>query len=286
MAHPESLVDEILDRRERYQVLAAEWNCGYLDVESEWIDSDLLAGRDPEVLARDGWLPLHHDDEGYVLVVTAVEPTPERVAMMEQAVGGPVCVAVGSDWDVEEAIRRAFARPPAARRRPAAGRWLGVGAALAGLVLALTFATGPTVVTVALLVSGGHLAGVAATLAIHFGLASARGRAAVGPSVALLLTPPAYALFVAALVLPAQRVVPAWALGVVLASPLVGQAALVHAELLDAFRRGEPAGPALRSPIRWLQDCVAAYRNLLTREKHGNRAERRGDPAVATVEPG
>ncbi|HTF08897.1 MAG TPA: glycosyltransferase, partial [Asanoa sp.] len=127
-----------------------------LDITTEPIDTDLQAGYDPAALARDAWLPLHHDDEGYVLVATAQEPTPERVAMIEEAVGAPVCVGVTTDWDLDEAIQRAYRPSPVPA--PAAPRgfnraWLVAAVA----VLALIFATGPAIAALVLLASAGYL---------------------------------------------------------------------------------------------------------------------------------
>ena len=281
-----ALAEGLLDRRDRYRSLATDWNCGYLDITTEPIDTDLQAGYDPAALARDAWLPLHHDDEGYVLVAVAAEPTPELVAMIEEAVGAPVCVAVTSDWDLREAIRRAYPRRPSSRFR-----LLGVAAA-AVLVTgaALFFAAGPTLVAVAMLVSAGYLTGIGAVV-----VARLRGGGLdLGP-LALLTTPPLYLLFAAALVLPAERVVPDWALGVPMAGLLAGNAALVYVDLLDAFRQGGAVGPALLSPVRWLLYSAAAYRDLgrpLSRPRdrgkasHGNRTVHSGDPALAAVEPG
>ncbi|GAA1898360.1 hypothetical protein [Asanoa iriomotensis] len=293
MVHAQTLADDLADRRDLFRSQAADWNCGYVDLETEWIDPQLLTGYDPEALAREGWLPLHHDDEGYVVVATSVEPTPERVAMIEEAVGAPVCVAVTSDWDLDAAIERAY-RYPAAEGRKRRG-WVVAAFASLLLVASVATATGPTLVTVGVLTSAGFLLGVGAvaalrlragageptdddlhaflhhlrhpaTLAREAGILHAPGvllRTGGGPA-ALLLTPPLYALFAAALVLPAERLVPAWLVAIVLASLLVGNALLSYVELLDAFkqRRGTPVGPALLRPLRWLLQSAAAYRTL------------------------
>jgi len=281
-----ALAEGLLDRRDRYRSLATDWNCGYLDITTEPIDADLQAGYDPAALARDAWLPLHLDDEGYVLVAIAAEPTPELVALIEDAVGAPVCVAVTSDWDLREAIQRAYPRRPSSRFR-----WLGVAAAVVLVTgAALFFAAMPTLVAVAMLVSAGYLTGIGAMV-----VARLRGGGLDLEPLALLTTPPLYVLFAAVLVLPAERLLPAWALGVPMASLLAGNAALVYVDLLDAFRQGGAVGQALLSPVRWLPHSVAAYRDLgrpLTRSRdrgkasHGNRTVHSGDPALAEVEPG
>lgn len=277
-----ALAEGLLDRRDRYRSLAADWNCGYLDITTEPIDTDLQAGYDPAMLARDAWLPLHHDDEGYVLVAIAAEPTPELVGMIEEAVGAPVCVAVTSDWDLREAIRRAYPRRPPNRLR-----WLGVAAAVLVAGAALFFAPGPTCVAIVALVSAGYLTGIGAVV-----VARLRGGGPDLEPLALLTTPPLYLLFAAALVLPAERVVPVWALGVPIAGLLAGNAALVYVDLLDAFRQGGAVGPALLSPVRWLLYAVAAYRHLgrpptdRGKASHGTRTVHSGDPALAEVEPG
>ncbi|MEV4537087.1 hypothetical protein AB0J82_25240 [Asanoa sp. NPDC049518] len=261
-------------RRDHFRTLAADWNCGYVELSEEWIDPEVQAGYDPAALARDAWLPLHVDDEGYVLVAVAAEPTPERIALIEEAVGAPVCVAVTSDVDLAEAIRTAYPK----RNRL---RWIAVVAALLVVGTALVTAPVPTVVVLALVTSAGFLAGVAATVTDHPAAPLAR-------DVALLLTPLLYALFVAALVLPAARVFPAWSVGITMASLLAGNAALVYADLLDAFRGGGAVGPALRAPLRWLLYSAVALRRPSTREKarHGDRTVHSGSPSVAAVERG
>ncbi|SNT59497.1 Type II secretion system (T2SS), protein E, N-terminal domain [Asanoa hainanensis] len=260
-------------RRDRFRTLAADWNCGYVELSEEWIDPEVQRGYDLAALARDAWLPLHVDDEGYVLVAVAAEPTPERVALIEEAVGAPVCVAVTCDVDLAEAIRQAYPK-----RVPLVVK-IGLVAALLGVAAALVLAPVPTVVVLALLASAGFLAGVGATVADHPAAPLAR-------DIALPLTPPLYVLFVAALVLPAARVFPTWSVGITMASLLAGNFALVYADLLDAFRRGGAVGPALRAPLRWLLDSAAALRRPLTREKarHGDRTVHSGDTSVAAVE--
>jgi hypothetical protein len=293
MVHAQSLADDLADRRDLFRSQAAEWNCGYVDLETEWIDPHLQTGYDPEALAKEGWLPLHHDDEGYVLVATAIEPTPERVAMIEEAVGVPVCVAVTSDWDLEAAIARAYRDEPVAPGRRHG--WIGASLALLVFVAAVVTAPMVTLVAVGVLTSAGFLLGVGAAAALRLragageptaddlrallhhlrhpaalvrdaGLAHAPAelvRTGGGPA-ALLLTPPLYAMSVAALVLPAERLVPAWLVAIVLASLLVGNALLSYVELLDAFRqrRGPSVGGALLRPLRWLLQSAAAYRTL------------------------
>ncbi|GIF67603.1 hypothetical protein Ais01nite_56380 [Asanoa ishikariensis] len=267
-------------RRDHFRTLAADWNCGYVDVTNEWIDTEVQAGYDPAVLARDAWLPLHVDDEGYVLVAVAAEPTIERVALIEAAVGAPVCLAVTSDVDLAEAIRQAYPQPMGSRSRFRFG-WVIGAVALLVLAGAVVLAPVPTLVVLALLTSAGFLAGVGATVTDHPAAPLAR-------AIALPLTPLLYALFLAALVLPAERVFPAWSVGITMASLLAGNTALVHADLLDAFRRGGAVAPALRAPLRWLLDSAAALRRPLTREKarHGDRTVHSGDTSVAAVEPG
>ncbi|MEV4617480.1 hypothetical protein AB0J74_02035 [Asanoa sp. NPDC049573] len=148
----------VLARRDLFRTLAAAWNCGYLDVSTEWLDPE-FARHDPATLFREAWLPLHHDDEGYVLVATAEEPTPERVALIEAAVGAPVCVGVTTDWDLDEAIQRAYrAEAPAPEPALRGARGFNRGWLVAGVVLlALVFATGPTIAALALLAGAGYL---------------------------------------------------------------------------------------------------------------------------------
>ncbi|MEV0715512.1 hypothetical protein [Asanoa sp. NPDC050611] len=292
MVHAQSLADDLADRRDLFRSQAADWNCGYLDLDTEWFDPHLQMGYDPEALAHEGWLPLHHDDEGYVLVATAVEPTPERVAMIEEAVGAPVCLAVTSDWDLEAAIARAYQEDPVEGGRRHG--WIGAGLALLVLVAAVVTAPMPTLVTIAVLTSAGFLLGVGAaaglrlragvgepgaedlrTLLHHLRHPGAlvrevglRRAPAVlvrgGGPAAQLLTPPLYAMSVAALMLPAERLVPAWLVAIVLASLLVGNALLSYVELLAAFRqhRAPSVGGALLRPLRWLLRSAGAYRTL------------------------
>ncbi|WP_203784110.1 glycosyltransferase [Asanoa ferruginea] len=154
----------VLARRDLFRTLAAAWNCGYLDVSTEWLDPD-LPRHDPAMLFRDAWLPLHHDDEGYVLVATSQEPTPERVAMIEAAVGVPVCVGVTTDWDLDEAIQRAYRPSPTPALSTSGGfnrAWLVIAVA----VLALIFATGPAIAALVLLASAGYLLYAGFTFAV------------------------------------------------------------------------------------------------------------------------
>jgi hypothetical protein len=194
-------------------------------------------------------------------------------------------VAVTSDWDLREAIRRAYPPRPSSRLR-----WLGVAAAVLVIAAALFFAAAPTLVAVAMLVSAAYLTGIGAVV-----VARLRGGGPDLEPLALLSTPPLCLLFVAALVLPAERLVPDWAVGVPMAGLLAGSAALVYVDLLDAFRQGGAVGPALLSPVRWLVYSAAAYRDLgrpLTpprdrgKASHGTRTVHSGDPALAEVEPG
>ncbi|GIF72033.1 hypothetical protein [Asanoa siamensis] len=296
MVHAQQLTDEVEERRDLFRARAADWNCGYLDIDEEWFDRGLQEAYDPVALANEAWLPLHHDDEGYVLVATSVEPTPDYVRMIEEAVGAPVCLAVTSDWDLDAAIARAYApstpEPRARNRR--GGRLLAVPALLA-LAAALFFAAGPTLLAVATLTSGGFLLGVGAAAAVRLradageptgddlrtllhhlrhpraltrehGFTQAPAvllRTGGGPA-ALLLTPPLYVLFGAALALPAERVVPAWLVAITLASLLVGNTLLAYVEILDAFRHGRrpSAGTALLRPLRWLRQSATAYQTL------------------------
>lgn len=98
----------VVKRLALYQALAEEWGAPFVDVPSASFDDDVLALVEPGRLAREGWIPLHREPDGAVLVATCEVPTEELRSRVEEALGSPVRFAVTTDWDVQQGLRRAY----------------------------------------------------------------------------------------------------------------------------------------------------------------------------------
>src|SRR5690606_33126731 len=94
----------VVKRLALYQALAEEWGAPFVDVPSASFDDDVLALVEPGRLAREGWIPLHREPDGAVLVATCEVPTEELRSRVEEALGSPVRFAVTTDWDVQQGL--------------------------------------------------------------------------------------------------------------------------------------------------------------------------------------
>jgi len=98
----------VVKRLALYRALAEEWGAPFVDVTSAQFDDDVLALVEPSRLAREGWIPLHREADGSVLVATCEEPTESLQQRVEEALGCPVRFGVTTDWDVQQGLRRAY----------------------------------------------------------------------------------------------------------------------------------------------------------------------------------
>jgi cellulose synthase/poly-beta-1,6-N-acetylglucosamine synthase-like glycosyltransferase len=165
----------VVGRRDLYRTLAAQWGHDYVDLTTVRIDEELLGRHDPATLFREGWMPLHRDPDGRIVVATADEPTAVHIEHIEMAVGAPITVAVTTDWDLDEGLQRAYrdtlldraalglwrrTAVQSARRVLLRGQLWALLAVLAVVVGAFVVAPGPTLVTLSMVVGTGFLVSV------------------------------------------------------------------------------------------------------------------------------
>jgi cellulose synthase/poly-beta-1,6-N-acetylglucosamine synthase-like glycosyltransferase len=92
--------------RALYTALAATWGAAYRETEADDLDEEIIARVDLNQLLREEWLPLGRDGDGVVTVLTSRRPTDELRTAIGSALGEPVRLLVGSDWEVSRAIQR------------------------------------------------------------------------------------------------------------------------------------------------------------------------------------
>jgi cellulose synthase/poly-beta-1,6-N-acetylglucosamine synthase-like glycosyltransferase len=161
--------------RQLYVALAAAWGLQYAEADAERFDPELLSRLDFEHLIDVGWLPLQRDPDGTVVVMTSHRPTEQLRVDIERAVGEPVRIALGSEWEISRAIQLAYRsevvdkattqlwreHPDASARTVLDRRQKIVGAvALAALVACVVLFPRPTVAALSLLVSAAFLIGI------------------------------------------------------------------------------------------------------------------------------
>lgn len=101
----EGIVDSDLLRR----VMSRSWGIAIVDLETEWIDHDLVRNGPRSLYVDDNWMPLHDQANGTVLVATARVPHPERTAEIAAALASPVEFAVATSLDIRTAVDRVLA---------------------------------------------------------------------------------------------------------------------------------------------------------------------------------
>ena len=166
----------LVHRLDLHKVLGDIWDAPYIDLVAEPLDGELLAGLDPDMLIKERWVPVRALPDGQTLVAGPLAPTPEVIASLERAVGGPVRYHITTDWDIRYALQRALrdvildraalglwrrAESQSARRALFTSQRIGIflllAAVIAGFVLAPRTAVQATTVLIGLV----FLAGVA-----------------------------------------------------------------------------------------------------------------------------
>jgi cellulose synthase/poly-beta-1,6-N-acetylglucosamine synthase-like glycosyltransferase len=98
----------MIRRRVLFETLADAWGVPFVDVTTEPLDPDLLRLVDARRLLEEGWLPLHRQSDGTVLVATSEPPDPVRTWAIETLLGARVQMAATTDWDIIQGIRRGY----------------------------------------------------------------------------------------------------------------------------------------------------------------------------------
>ncbi len=102
------VADGTIDRRDLYRALARQWNHDFIDLSTSTVEDDLLEGLEPQHLLDEGWVPVRRDEDGFVLVATSDEPSPELASRIAAEIGEPVRLTITSDWDIDETLQRHF----------------------------------------------------------------------------------------------------------------------------------------------------------------------------------
>jgi len=98
----------LVRRLDLYRLLGELWQVPYVDLTAERLDTELLAGLEPDRLVRDGWIPVRMQDDGGVLVASMYPPDDLRLADIGSWFGCPVQYAVTTDWDLRYALQRSY----------------------------------------------------------------------------------------------------------------------------------------------------------------------------------
>jgi hypothetical protein len=101
----EGVVDPDLLRR----VMSRSWGIAIVDLETEWIDDELVRNGPHPLYVDDNWMPVHDQANGTVLVATARVPDPERTAEIAAALASPIEFAVATSLDIRTAVDRVLA---------------------------------------------------------------------------------------------------------------------------------------------------------------------------------
>ena len=74
--------------RQVYVALAASWGADYAEVDAEDLDADILALVDLDQTLRSGWIPMHRDHDGAIVVLTSHRPSEELRTEIELTLAG------------------------------------------------------------------------------------------------------------------------------------------------------------------------------------------------------
>ncbi|RZT64225.1 cellulose synthase/poly-beta-1,6-N-acetylglucosamine synthase-like glycosyltransferase [Microcella alkaliphila] len=161
------LISEGLLDSESLLIAEAEaWGVLPIDLEAVKFD-DTLVRMDENAGQRflaENWLPIKRDDDGRVFVATAREPSPERAARIQQAIGAEPRFVATTSWNIKNACLRLFRseiadsaanelwrQNPAMSARITFSRGQKVGSAVAGLGIAVCAVMWPVQTAIALL---------------------------------------------------------------------------------------------------------------------------------------
>jgi len=162
------LAEGIVERLDLYRILAKRWDLELVDVAHTELDRELLEYLDPADLAKWGWIPITRLDDGRIGVATSEPPTIDLRMEIEQTLGNPVELVATTDWDILQALRKAYENDVMGRatvglwltdpKRSArvvlypwqkAVMWVGIGA----LLFALFVAPVATIITTSAIIS-------------------------------------------------------------------------------------------------------------------------------------
>jgi glycosyltransferase XagB len=98
----------VVTPRQLYVALAAAWGFDYAEADAESFDPELLARVDFHRLVTEGWIPLHREADGVIVVMTSQRPTEDLRTEIELTLGEAVRIVVGSDWEISRAIQLGY----------------------------------------------------------------------------------------------------------------------------------------------------------------------------------
>lgn len=101
----------LVRRQDLHRVLGEIWGVGFCDLTRTDIDDGLVRRFEPGPMAAEGWVPI--DRRGGVVRVATSEPPGDRVRRAiadELGDGVEVVLLATTEWDVNAALRRVFAR--------------------------------------------------------------------------------------------------------------------------------------------------------------------------------
>lgn len=97
-------------RGDLYRTLARQWNLGYIDLQAESPDPDLVGRFSLQEMIQEGFLPVRKDGARLVAAV-ASPPTPVLRAKIADRLGTQeVEFVVTTEWDIDQALRRTLRR--------------------------------------------------------------------------------------------------------------------------------------------------------------------------------
>lgn len=102
------MAEGFVERLDLYRLLADQWGLELVDVAHRELDFDLLEHLDPADLAKWGWIPIERDSGGVITVAVSEPPTIDYRLEIEQVLGNEVRLVATTDWDVLQALHKAF----------------------------------------------------------------------------------------------------------------------------------------------------------------------------------
>jgi cellulose synthase/poly-beta-1,6-N-acetylglucosamine synthase-like glycosyltransferase len=103
------LLSSKLTRQELYRALADQWNAPLVDLVAEPPAEDLMARMGHQMDSEPGWLPWRMDEAGVLTIAVAKPPTGDLLAQAREMFDAEtVTVRTTTDWDINQAIQRAF----------------------------------------------------------------------------------------------------------------------------------------------------------------------------------